>query len=283
MKRVAADLDPREHSVVSVGFAGPLDSRGNVLQAPTIWGTGAQPEPLSRELRRMWPAARIVVANDVSAAGYGFLRSPDEDFCVITVSSGIGHKIFIDGRPVVGPGGYGGEIGHVRIDFSDDAPVCDCGGRGHLSAFASGRATAYQATRLKDADPELFSKSSLCHDLGGDVRKLDNARVAEAFHEGDPWTEQLVRRMATPLGRALAGIHLTVGVERFVLMGGFASALGDPYLDFIADAARISDWQRKDCWRRMLELGSSGAEPGLLGAGRMAMGRAASWSHPERP
>ena len=283
MKSVAAELDLREHSVVSVGFAGPVDLYGNVLQAPTIWGTSVQPEPLLRELSRIWPAAQIVVANDVTAAGYGFLRRPHEDFCVVTVSSGIGHKIFIDGRPVVGPRGYGGEIGHVRIDFSDDAPVCDCGGRGHLGAFASGRATAYQAARLIAADPEGFSKSRLCHELGGDVRNLDNERVAAAFHEGDPWTEHLVRRMATPLGRALAGIHLTVGVERFVLMGGFASALGSHYLDLIADAARAADWQAKDCWRRMLELGSSGAEPGLLGAGRMAARHGTSRPHPENP
>src|SRR5690606_12761535 len=250
MRRVGTEVVPGEPSVISVAFAGPLESYGNVLQAPTISVRGAQPEPLLQELSSIWPAARIVIANDVSAAGYGFIRSPEEDFCVITVSSGIGHKVFINGRPVVGPRGYGGEIGHIQIDFSADAPLCDCGGRGHLSAFASGRATAYQAARLNAADPELFSQSSLWHDFGGDLENIDNAKIAAAFREGDAWSEQLVRRMATPLGRVLAGIHLTVGVERFVLMGGFATALGSHYLDFIADSARSSDWQDKDSWRR---------------------------------
>ena len=91
-------------------------------------GAIGAPVPLHGELRELWPEASIVLMNDVTAAGYRYLRDPDENLCVITVSSGIGHKVFIDGKPALGPSGRGGEIGHWRMDDSPGSPRCECGG-----------------------------------------------------------------------------------------------------------------------------------------------------------
>src|SRR5207247_836890 len=111
-----------------------------VMAAPTIWGRRTEVAvDLVSELRGLWPAANIVLENDVSAAGYRFLRSADEDLCVVTVSSGIGNKVFIQGRPMIGPAGRGGEIGHCRVDASPTAALCNCGEHGHLGAVSSGR------------------------------------------------------------------------------------------------------------------------------------------------
>jgi predicted NBD/HSP70 family sugar kinase len=148
--------------IVSIAFAGLIDAHGMVLAAPTIWGTASGPPmDLMGWLQRRWPAARIVVMNDVSAAGYRYRRHPDEDFCIVTVSSGIGNKIFLKGHPIVGGGGRGGEIGHVRVDFSLDAPLCDCGAPGHLGAVASGRGTLSMARRFAQRGPEAFADSRL--------------------------------------------------------------------------------------------------------------------------
>ena len=188
----------------------------------------------------------------------------------MTVSSGIGHKVFAHGRPVVGPHGRGGEIGHLRIDFSPDAPTCDCGHRGHLGALASGRASRYQMMLLAEEDPRGFRESLLAARYGADPVGIHNEHLVAAFHLRDAWTERLIERMAEPLGFALAAIHLTVGVERFVLIGGFALALGPHYRSLLAAAAARHGWDLGLEWNHAVELGQPDDNAGLIGATRFA-------------
>jgi glucokinase len=209
------------------------------------------------------------VVNDVTAAGYRYLSRPDDDLCMVTVSSGIGHKVFLHGRPVLGPHGRGGEIGHVRVDFSDDAPICDCGGRGHLGAVASGRGSRFQVSRLAALAPAAFARSQLGRQVGAHVDRVDNAAIVQAFHREDPWTVGLLRRMAQPLGQVLATVHATLGIERFVIVGGFALALGPAYRVLLAEAAASCCWALGGNWDEMIELGQADDDAGLIGAGRM--------------
>jgi glucokinase len=191
------------------------------------------------------------------------------DFCIVTVSSGIGNKVFIQGRPLVGKSGLGGEIGHLRVDFSPDAPQCDCGGIGHLGAIASGRGALKIGRRMADADPGEFSASL----LGQRVQrpdKLTNEAIVAAFQSGDPWTAQLIQKVATPLGRTLATIHQGIGIMRFVIVGGFALALGEGYRTELVRSAAECSWSRHQNWDRMIVLGHPDNHSGLIGAGRYA-------------
>jgi glucokinase len=224
-------------------------------------------------MNTLWPSASVVVLNDVSAAGYWYLRDPQESFCVVTVSSGIGNKIFLDGRPIVGRRGQGGEIGHLRVDFTDEAAKCDCGGRGHLGSIASGRGTLSRARTLATRNAMDFSGSlaaSLCR---GDAESLTNEMIVEAFRQGDEWSGNLVQATSRPLGWALAAIHHALGVERFVIIGGFALALGEGYRKQLACAASESGWHLGQDWDSMVELGKLGDRASLLGAGRYATTR----------
>jgi glucokinase len=232
---------------VDVAFAGPLDGARAILSAPTLWGTRlTRPYRLQPDLARLWPGARIEVLNDVTAAGYRYLRG-GEDFCIVTVSSGIGHKVFIGDRPALGPRGAGGELGHLRVDDSPDAPACECGGRGHLGAIASGRGVLQQA-RKRDA-------------------ALTDGDLAAAFRRGETWAREIVELAAMPLGWALAAMHLGVGVERFVLVGGFALALGEEYRRCIAAAAGARCWRGDGDFLPRVELGIDDDNAGLIGAG----------------
>ena len=250
---------------VGVAFPGPVD-RGTALQAPTLWGNGVVAEPLFLQLKKKWPEARVVVFNDLTAAGYSFLQKPDDDLCVVTVSSGIGLKVFARGRPVLGPRNRGGEIGHWRVEWGENAPVCDCGGVGHLGAVASGRATDWQVQLLFSADPMAYAAS--VHGRK-DPKQLSNPEIAQAFRDGDLWTRKLINTMAEPLGRALAAIHVTVGAEKFAVMGGFANALGPDYLKMLKSAAEEAAWEpgQERAWR--FELGEFGDNAGLIGSGRL--------------
>jgi C7-cyclitol 7-kinase len=219
---------------------------------------------------RLWPTARVLIMNDVTAAGYCYLTRPDEDLCIVTVGSGIGNKVFIGGRPLVGPGARGGEIGHVQVDFSENAPFCDCGGRGHLGAMASGRGTGFQTARLAAQDPPGFVSSLLGRRVEGNLGRVDNEAIVEAFHQEDPWTLRLIRNMVRPLGQALAAIHVGIGIERFIIVGGFALALGACYRHLLAEAAASCCWDLGGNWDGMIELGHDDDDTGLIGAGRLA-------------
>jgi glucokinase len=266
---IAAHASP---NVMAVAFPGPIDPEGNALSAPTLWGDGdPRPFPVHRELQRLWPASRVLVMNDVTAAGYRYLHDPAEDFCIVTVSSGIGLKIFVAGRPIVGAGGRGGEIGHVRVDFSPTAPVCDCGGQGHLGAIASGRGALQTALRLARQGDASFSGSLLGRRLQGNLTGLDNQALVDAFRGGDLWAIALIRRVAQPLGQALATIHTALGIERFVIIGGFALALGESYRRELVLAAQDSCWRLGQNWETMIVLGEADDRDGLLGVGRCAL------------
>jgi 2-epi-5-epi-valiolone synthase len=269
MRALSIDvLEDRQPSTVSVAFAGPTDLQGKVLAAPTVWGASEQSIDLVPELATFWPSARIALLNDISAAGYSYLRDEFEDFCIVTVSSGIGNKVFVKGNPLTGPAGRGGEIGHVQVDFSPDAPVCDCGGQGHLGAISSGRGTLAMARRLAELGPDDFANSLLGRRFRANVNTLTNADIVTAFRLGDSWSTELIRKVALPLGQMLAALHLSMGVERFVIVGGFALALGEQYrLELVRSAANCG-WLMGQDWNSMIELGQPEDNSGLLGAGR---------------
>jgi glucokinase len=249
MHRMGNDLAAGPVNAVNVAFAGPVDPHGNVLAAPTIWGDlQTYPLRLDRELGRGWPHARIACLNDVTAAGYRYRRTRDDEFCIVTVSSGIGNKVFAGGRPLLGKAGAGGELGHLRVDDSPDAPLCECGGRGHLGAVASGRGVLDRARAIRGA-------------------LLTSQELAFAFRHGEVWATSVIERGAAPLGWALAAVHLAIGIERFVLVGGFALALGDGYRKLVASAAQSRTWNGSGDWLARVELGVDDDLSGLIGAG----------------
>lgn len=257
---------------VAVAFPGPVTPSGAVLAAPTLWGEdpALPPEEVLQALRQRWPGAAVHLLNDVTATGYFYLSGDDEDLCVVAVGTGIGQKVFLGGRPVLGAGGRGGEIGHWRVDGSPDAPACHCGGRGHLNPLASGTATRRLVESAARAAPEAFEASALCALVDGDLARFTNAAFVRAATEEDAFTWAIADRMAQWLGKALAAIHLAVGVERFVIAGGFALALGEPYRAALAAAAAEGAWPNGLDWDAAVELGTEGDVAGLVGAGRYA-------------
>jgi predicted NBD/HSP70 family sugar kinase len=254
--------------VVSVAYPGPLDPGGVALATPTVLG-GERAFPVRRECEALWPEARVFVLNDMTAAGYRYVDRGLRDFCIVTVGSGVGHKVFLDGEPLVGRGGRGGEIGHLRVDPHPDAPVCDCGGRGHLGGIASGRGVVRAARLAAERDPASFGASALAV-ASPDPSMIGSRALAEAFGTDDAWTRALVASTVRPLGQALAAIHLAVGVERFVLTGGFAFACGEPYRRMLAETADASSWDVGLDWNEAVALGIPDDDQGMIGAGLFA-------------
>jgi predicted NBD/HSP70 family sugar kinase len=259
---VFGDREPRR---IGLAFAGPIDSRGVALASPTLWGPRLpRAVDLPELLHSHWPRADVRVLNDVTAAGYRWARPAGVD-AVVAIGSGIGNKVFVDGVPLLGVAARGGELGHWRVDRSPRAPLCDCGGRGHLGALASGRAVAGHVERLARELPSGVGGRDLL-DAADEAERIQ--RLAEGLERTDPFALAVVRALARPLGSALSALHLGVGVERFVLFGGLARALGEPYRRLVAEAAAESAWPNGMDWWAGIELAGGDDDDGLLGMGR---------------
>jgi predicted NBD/HSP70 family sugar kinase len=124
------------------------------------------------------------------------------------------------------------------------------------------------ARRLAELGTDDFANSALGRRFGTNLSALTNAEIVTAFRADDPWTRELIRKVALPLGQMLAAVHLSMGVERFVIIGGFALALGEQYRLELVRSAATCGWRMGQDWNSMIELGQPEDNSGLLGAGR---------------
>ena len=214
----------------------------------------------------LWPGRPVVACNDLTAAGHGYVARGYRDFGVLTLGSGVGGKLFINGAPLLGAAGYGGEIGHWRVPGAP--PIrCDCGGAGHLSALASGRGVLRLAQWTAGQDPAGFAASSVAGRCGADPQHLTCEAVTAAFHAGDPWAVAVMEASAQALGAGVAVCALAAGLDLFFLTGGFAVGAGEAYRRRVAAAAAGHAWAMDQDWDAMIRLAGADEEPGLDGAG----------------
>lgn len=226
---------------VAFAFPGPIIDGRTIVAAPTV--TGDAPVPDLAAMLETRTGRRVFLLNDVSAAAWHLSdRIPVKRFMVVTVSSGIGAKAF-DRESAVGvidDIAYAGEIGHCRVDGSPDAPMCDCGGRGHLGAISSGRGTLRLARRVAEADPDRFDASRCVTAYGATAATLDNERhFVPAIKDGDAWAVDVMRNAMEPLARILsAGIYI-FGLGRVVIVGGFALEVGERYVTALRELMEV--------------------------------------------
>ncbi|MFE1206983.1 ROK family protein [Streptomyces sp. NPDC058762] len=268
--RTARDGGRCAPRTVGVAFAGPVTADGLVLAAPTVWGGLSEPLPLGALLTAR-VGAPVVVVNDLTAATWRYAATESRPFCLITVSSGIGNKVFRNGEVLLDPGGHGGELGHWTYDASPDALPCDCGGRGHLGAIASGRGVLAAARRAAVTDRGAFAASRLSALAHGRPEAIDNRAIASAVRAGDAFATAVLRTTVTPLAQAIGSVFTSIGICRYLLMGGFALAVGEPYRRLlVAELTRLGCFGLDaDAIDAMVALGAADDDHGLLGVGRL--------------
>jgi len=260
---------------VAISFPGPIYEGGQIVNAPTVTGVDLQIPDVRAEISRR-TQRNVYLLNDVSAAAlYLAGRCTWERFIVVTISSGIGSKICYRNSGqlnLLDKGPYAGEIGHVTVDESDDAPVCDCGGKGHVGAIASGRGVELFARRRAASDSTSFSHS-LCHlRFGATAKTLTNEdHFVPAIRAGDRWANDVLQEATQPLAKVLAVVTLAVGLQGILIIGGFAFGLGQIYLDLLHKLIRQRlDYSAIDFSSRMVEFGHMCEQACLLGAAEYA-------------
>lgn len=225
---MARELSSRhEVSAVGVAAAGFIDkARATVYHAPNIdW----HDEPLKAILEERI-GMPVTIENDANAAGWAEYRfgagRGTRDMVMLTLGTGVGGAVVLDGTLIHGGHGIAGELGHTR--FIRDGLKCGCGQSGCLEQYASGRALQRAANDIADRHPD---------DIGRRLARLREQKgaikgpaVSRLVLDGDPGAIEALHRIATALGEACGGFQAVLDPELFVIGGGVAQ-LGDALLD----------------------------------------------------
>lgn len=216
---------------VGVAAAGFIDAAAaNVIYAPNLnWRN----EPLKNRLQSKIDFP-VVIENDANAAGWAEFRYGAgrgyKHMTMLTIGTGVGGAIIVDGRVLRGGFGVAGELGHMRV-VPDGLP-CGCGQNGCLESYGSGTALLKSARALANsADPA----GARLRELEATAGELSGAQVYQAIVEGDPGALRLLEQLGTHLGRAIASLSAILDPE-VVVIGGGVSAAGELLLGPIRDA-----------------------------------------------
>jgi glucokinase len=165
----------------------------------------------------------VVVDNDANCALLAEARAGAAQGArgalLLTLGTGIGGGVLVDGAIYRGPGGSAGELGHVVVEV--DGRECPCGNRGCLETVVSGTAIGAAAAEIAEADPE--SAIARARTAGRDVT---GALVTELAGEGDPDALAILAEAGRKLGAGLSGLANAFNPE-VIVIGGGASAAGE--------------------------------------------------------
>ncbi|BAJ27988.1 MULTISPECIES: ROK family glucokinase [Kitasatospora] len=253
-------------SAVGVGAPGFVDrDRSTVLMAPNIaW----ENEPLKQRIEEL-TGLPTVVENDANCAAWAEFRfgaaAAFDDMVLITVGTGIGGGIVLDGRLHRGRFGVAGEIGHLNM--VPDGLDCGCGGHGCWEQYGSGRALRRYGRERAAADPIAGKRMLELND--GVAETIRGIHITEAAEEGDPLALSCYRTLADWLGRGMADLAALFDPEVFVLGGGVSDS-GHLLLDPVAASfgAYLTGGPARP--RANVVLASMGSAAGIAGAADLA-------------
>ena len=252
-------LDKEEIDGVGIGVPGPVNERGEVPCAVNLfWGF----KEVTKELTEL-TGLPSKAGNDANVAALGEAwkgaAAGAKNVILVTLGTGVGGGIIVDGKIIDGSRGYGGEIGHMTVDPFDDR-VCNCGKTGCLELYASATGIVYETKKaLKD-----FKEATSLRDLD-EVTAKD---IFDAAKEGDVFSLDLVDYEAEYLAMGIANIALMVDPEVFVIGGGVSRA-GQILLDAVN--AHFKKYTFGKAQETGFVLATLGNDAGIYGAASLML------------
>ena len=244
---------------VGIGAPGPVDANGTVYVAVNLgWGTFS----LKNELQSLLNLP-VEAGNDANVAALGEMWKGGgqgySNVVAVTLGTGVGGGIIVDGKILSGATGAGGEIGHIHV-MDDEPERCNCGNHGCLEQYASATGIVRLAKRRLAED----DKPSV---LRGE-ENISAKAVFDAVKAGDELAMEVAERFGKILGKTLAGIAAVVNPEIFVIGGGVSKA-GPILLNY------IQKYYTPDAFSgsrgALFSLATLGNDAGIYGAARMVL------------
>jgi len=246
---------------VGVGSPGPLDmARGEVVAAPNMPFKRLEVVRVLKELVNL----PVAFANDAVTAAVGEKFWGEgaglDNLVYVTISTGIGGGVYVDGSLLLGKDGNAHEIGHVVVD-SQERLTCGCGKKGHWEAYCSGSGIPRFARFI--AEHEKVEGSCLM--TGG---KLEARDVFEAYRAGDPLARRVISEVKRFNAYGFAAIVNYYDPELVTVGGSVALNNPDILLEGLRDSVKNYTVNRPP----EIKLTRLGANAGLLGALALGLG-----------
>ncbi|MGH3448164.1 MAG: ROK family glucokinase [Nocardioidaceae bacterium] len=266
-EELRADHDVEDDvEAVGIGAAGFVDkSRSTVLFAPNLSWRNV---PLRAGVERR-TGLPTVIENDANVAAWGefaFGSGKDvDDLVLVTVGTGIGGGVVVDGELYRGSFGIAGEIGHLRV--VPGGHLCGCGNRGCWEQYGSGTALEREAREVAAIDSPR--SATLVELADGNADQISGPMVTEAARYGDPLAVELVQTMGRWLGEGIASLTAVLDTAVVAIGGGVAEA-GELVSEPVRTAFHHQLTGRGFRPELEIRLASLGNEAGVIGAADLA-------------
>ena len=215
-KLIELKVSKDDVSGIGLGVPGPITEDGRVLKCVNlVWGIFN----VAEEVTKLTGIENVKVGNDANVAALGEMWKGGgrgyKNMVMVTLGTGVGGGIIINGKILAGSNGAAGEIGHLTVNY-DEEETCGCGKKGCLEQFASATGIVKEANRL------LFEsdKPSKLRD----IQYLSAKAIFDTAKEGDELANVLVDELGRYLGLACSHIAAVVDPQAFVIGGGVSKA-----------------------------------------------------------
>lgn len=242
---------------VGVGAPGPVDAEGTVHKAVNLgWDVFNIPQALQKYVN-----LPVKAANDANVAAFGEMwqggGKGHANIVAVTLGTGVGGGIIVNGSILTGATGAGGEIGHIHIE-DNEPESCGCKNHGCLEQYASATGVVRLAGRrlARDQEPSVLRSHG----------ELSAKAVWDAVKAKDPVAVQIAEQFGDYLGKGLAAVAAVANPEVFVIGGGVSKA-GEILFDYIRPAYEKYVFQ--GCRDARFALATLGNDAGIFGAAGM--------------
>ena len=252
-RRVEMGIDKKDVLGVGMGVPGPVRADGTVLRCVNLgWGIFNVEEELSKLTGYV-----VKAGNDANMAALGEMwqggGKGHRNIVMVTLGTGVGGGIIINGKMISGVNGAGGEIGHICVNDSE-TEKCGCGNTGCLEQYTSATGIVRSANILLNTTDKPSKLRT--------VQYISAKEIFDAAKDGDELAASLVENHGKVLGKALAQIACVVDPEIFVIGGGVSRA-GEVLVD--TTKKYFLEYAFHACRTTQFALATLGNDAGIYG------------------
>ena len=246
---------------IGVGVPAPVTAEGVVNGSANL---GWKYKEAKKELEEL-TGMKATFGNDANVAALGEMwkgaGEGEKDLIMVTLGTGVGGGIIMDGKILTGENGAAGEIGHITVNPKETL-TCGCGCKGCLEQYSSATGVIRMAKeRLEASDKPSELRKFSADEIGG-------KEVFDAYKAGDELAAEAVNEFAIYLGMGLGNVASVVDTQAFVIGGGL-SKNGPVVIDIVKEQYKKNVmFALKNTEFRLAELGN---DAGMYGAVRMVL------------